>query len=290
MGLGGAGVLGRDDQRREPAEGRQAGALAQRRLLLVEALGLAAEQRANDRMIGLPALDQRAARLVAAAGAAGHLSEQLKSALGGARIGAAEPGIGVDDADQGQKGKIMALGDELRADDDIEGAGGDLGELAPQPLLPAGKIRGQYQHARIREQDRRLLGEPLDARPAGGERVLRLAFRAIGRAPLDMAAMMADQRAAEAMLDQPGVAIGTAEAMAAAAAQRQGRIAAPIEEEQRLLAARDGLGRLRRQTRRDPAPALRALVAHVDRLDARHRAARRRGRRGADAHSARSRR
>ena len=60
--------------------------------------------------------------------------------------------------------------------------------------------------------------------------------QSFGRA-LDMAAMMADERRAEAVLDQPCGAIGAFEAMPAGPAQRQRRIAAPVEEEERLLAA-----------------------------------------------------
>ena len=49
--------------------------------------------------------------------------------------------------------------------------------------------------------------------------------------------MMADQALAEPVIDQPGVADGAGEAMAAGAAQRQRRIAAAIQEQQRLFAA-----------------------------------------------------
>ena len=90
------GVLGRNDQRRETAEGRQAGALAHGDLLLVELLRVAREQRRDHRMLRLKGLDQRAAGLVAAPGAPGHLIEQLKGALGRARIAAAKPKIRVD--------------------------------------------------------------------------------------------------------------------------------------------------------------------------------------------------
>ena len=82
-----------------------------------------------------------------------------------------------------------------------------------------------------------LLGDALDARPAGDEMVERAAFRAGVRPLLVMAAMVADELAAEAVLDQPARAVRALEAVAADAAQRQRRIAAPVEEEQRLLAA-----------------------------------------------------
>ena len=50
---------------------------------------------------------------------------------------------------------------------------------------------------------------------------------------------MADQPLAKAVIDQPGVADRAGEAMAAGAAQGQRRIAAAIEEQQRLLAPLD---------------------------------------------------
>ena len=119
---------------------------------------------------GLKGLDQRPTRLVAAAGASRHLIEQLEGALRGARIAASQSQIGVDDADEREMRKIVALGDKLGADDDIEGAFGDLVQFAPQPLGAARKIRRKHENARIRKERRRLFGEPLDPRPAGGER------------------------------------------------------------------------------------------------------------------------
>src|ERR1700722_10174135 len=85
-----------------------------------------------------------------------------------------------------------------------------------------------------------------------------------------MAAMMADELSAEAMLDQPRRAIGTLEAMAAGATERQRRIAAPGEEEQGLLALPSRRPDRGDQTRRKPAPARRALAAQVDRLEIGH--------------------
>ena len=113
-------------------------------------------------MLRLPGLDQRAARPVAAPGAARHLIEQLERALGGARIAAAEAQICVHHADEREMREVVALGDELRADHNVEGALGDLVQFAPQPFGAAGKIRGEHQEARIREQTSRLL--PRDAR------------------------------------------------------------------------------------------------------------------------------
>ena len=75
----------------------------------------------------------------------------------------------------------MSLGDQLRADDDVGLAVGDRLELEPQPPHPAHDVGGKHDRARI-GKCYHLLGDPLDARPAGDEVVERSAFgQASGR-------------------------------------------------------------------------------------------------------------
>src|SRR3546814_11697064 len=85
----------------------------------------------------------------------------LKGALGRAQVAAVEPEVGIDDADEGEVGEMIALGDELRADDDID-----------QPALDIvdelGGFRGRPE--RVRSDDR-------DARPGKAQRDL------VGAAP-----------------------------------------------------------------------------------------------------------
>ena len=71
-------------------------------------------------MPGIERLHDRLARLLAAAGAAGHLREQLKRPLGRAEVGHAEADVGRDDADQRHARKVVALGNHLRADQDVD--------------------------------------------------------------------------------------------------------------------------------------------------------------------------
>ena len=98
-----------------------------------------------------------------AAGATDDLMQKLERALGGARIAVGEAKIGVDDADQIELREMVPLGDELRADDDVEAALRDVVELLAQPLHRLHEIAGEHQDARFREQLRRLLLQPLDA-------------------------------------------------------------------------------------------------------------------------------
>ena len=86
-----------------------------------------------------------------------------------------------------------------------------------------------------------------------------------------MAAMVANERAAEAMLDEPGVAILAAEAMTAGAAQGQRRIAAPVQEQAasvRRCAIVSPIASARRGAIQRPRSA--AFDAHVDRFEPRH--------------------
>ena len=229
--------LGADDDAGQPAERRQVRRLPLGDLPFVEALGIAGDDGAHHRMVRLVGLQQAEALPAGAPGPPGHLAEQLKRALGGARIAIGEAEIGIDHADQRHVGEMVALGDELRADDDVGLALGDRLQLEPQPPDAAQHVRGQHDGARVGKMPDDLFGDPFDARAAGDQMVERAAFRTGIGTVLAMAAMVADKLAAEAVLDQPARAVGTLEAMAAGAAERQRRIAAPVEEQQRLLAA-----------------------------------------------------
>ena len=81
---------------------------------------------------------------------------------------------------------------------------------------------------------------------------------------------MAYETALEAVIHQPGVAVRAGQPIAALAAERQRRIAAPIEEQQRLLAALERHLHGLRQPRRHEAPGRRTFLAQIDRLDHRH--------------------
>ena len=164
----------------------------------------------------------------------------------------------------------MALRHQLRADDDVDAAFRDLVQLAAHGLDRGDQVARQHHGARVRKQLRRLFLQPLDAGTDRDQRFLRRAMRTDVRARHREAAMVADQPLAKAVIHQPGVADGAGEAMPAGAAQRQRRIAAAVEEQQRLLAPLDRDPDLLGQPRRDEAAARRRLAAQIDRLDMRH--------------------
>ena len=130
-------------------------------------------------MLGLVRLQIADAAAGLAAGAADDLMQELERALGRARIAVGEAEIGVDDADQIELREMVALGDELRADDDVEAALGDVVELLAQALDRFDEIARQHQDAAPRKQLGRLLLQPLDAGTDRDEALGRLAFRAL---------------------------------------------------------------------------------------------------------------
>ena len=182
-------------------------------------------------------LDQDASGLLAAAGAAGDLHDLLEAALGRAQIAAGQAEIGIDHSDQGQVGEMIALGDELGADDDVDRAGfhpaDELGGLGRRP----DRVRSDDRGSRVGEQRADLVGDPLDAGAAGDQAVLLVAFGAGAGRRHHVAAMVAGEAGDEPVLDHPGGAVRALEAVAAMAAQGERRIAAAVEEQQALLAA-----------------------------------------------------
>ena len=123
-----------------------------------------------------------------------------------------------------------------------------LGQSRPRPPRRAARRRGRRRPAHRRC---RIPGSAR-ARPA-------------------IAAVMAEQPAAQAMVHQPGAAVRAAQAMAAGAAEGERGEAAPVEEQERLLAGRQGLHERIRKRRRQPGTARRPVAAQVDQGHLRHR-------------------
>ena len=189
--IGGFRIAGADDQRRQPAKGRQPGMAARRRLGFEEPVAVAGSECFHDRLIGHPGLDQHAALVLGAAGPAADLVQQLVGPLGGAQIAAGEPEIGVDHADQGQHRKVVALGDDLGPDQQIVAPlGHRLGELG-RGARAGQQIADHQRRPRRRKALRHLLEQAFHPRPARHQGAGREAFRAAGRHRLGVSAMMA---------------------------------------------------------------------------------------------------
>ncbi len=88
-----------------------------------------------------------------------------------------------------------------------------------------------------------------------------------------MAAVVALQLAHESMLDEPRRAVRALEAMPTITAQREGRIAAAVQEQHRLLARLQGRVQRGHKRRRQEPLTLEFLAPHVDHAHIRHRSA-----------------
>ena len=98
-------------------------------LRLHERLQVAADQRLHHRVLGAEGLQQDGARSLRTTGTAGDLVQQLHGPLGGAQVTTGQAEVGIHHADQRQMREVPALGDDLRADDQID-------------LAPLDRVRG----------------------------------------------------------------------------------------------------------------------------------------------------
>ena len=93
--------------------------LAKFEFLLIKTLEIMPARELNRRVEGREGLDEHFAFNVTAAGAPRHLRQQLEGPFAGAEIRLMQSQVGVDDANQGDVGEMQALGDHLRADEDV---------------------------------------------------------------------------------------------------------------------------------------------------------------------------
>ena len=122
-----------EDDARHAAIGRHARGAAFGGFGPPEGVFVAAEDGADHGVVGLVGLQQRGALApFEAARAACDLAHQLKGAFGGAQVGALQAKVGVDHADEGEQGEVVALGHDLGADDDVGPACGDGFDLGFQ--------------------------------------------------------------------------------------------------------------------------------------------------------------
>ena len=177
-----------------------------------------------------------------------------------------------DDTDQRHPGDVVALRDHLRADQHVELAAVEAGQdralralarrgVAVEPADPRGGVR--------RDQ---LLVEPLGAEAlhaALGAAALRARLERVLAVAAVVAAQLALERIAHAarpvavrVIDERHVAVFAAECEAAREAVDPAREAAPVQEQDRLAAGRERLGKRLAQRAREhaAAPAARALV------------------------------
>ena len=210
---------------------------------------------------------------VAAAGAAGHLREQLERALRGAEVGQLQREVRVDDAHQRHAREIEPLGDHLRPEEHVVAPGAEIREhLAEKVLLPH-RIRVDAGHAGAREQAVDDLLHLLRAVALPAD-LGRAALRADRGGRLAVVAEVATRGMVGRVERQRHRTARALHGLAAIGADQRTRVPAAVEEQDRLLALAQALMDAVDQLAREHVLALRVehLAPHVDDAEGRHRA------------------
>ncbi len=200
-------------------------------------------------------LQDHAAGRRAAAGASRDLRDELERSLGGAEVREAEREVGAHDPDERDAVHVVAFGDHLRADQNVELARMQLRKHAFKIVPAADGIAIEPRDARLRKHGVQQLFQPLRARPEELD-VVAAALRARLRDARRESAVMAFQPLLALMQRHADGTVAAFDGGAAGATEHHRRIAAAIEQHHRLLAAPQAFREFLRQPRRDHALAL----------------------------------
>ena len=205
---------------------------------------------------------------LAAPGASGHLRQQLKRALGGAKVRQAERHVGPDHADQRHAVNVVALGDHLRADEQVEFALIQGVQRALEIFVAADGVAIEAGDARLGKHAVQQLFQLFRAR-SEKINILAAAVDARFRDGRSEAAIVADHFVLALVMGERDGAVLAFEFLAASAAQDDGRISAAVEQHHDLLFAVEALSDFGRQLARDDllVAGFLELLAHVDDFD-----------------------
>ena len=188
-------------QLHQTAERRRTEAAANLKLSVVERGGIAGGDGLDRRMVGLIGLDYREAWHLTSTCTSNGLREELIRPLGGPLVRQIEGDVGRHDADQRYLGNVEPLGDQARADQDVEATFGEGIEYALDGALVLGDVAVEAADSEVRKGGPDLLLDAL--RPAteiaDPGRAADGATRREGRR---RSAVMAAQRDASLMVDQ----------------------------------------------------------------------------------------
>ena len=167
----------------------------------------------------------------------------------------------------------MALRDHLRADEDVDLAGGEPPQQGRDRAAAADGVAIDAGDARAREERGDLVLDPLGAESDVLE-ILPGAVHARRRNPHRVVAVVAPRPPCRLVNRQRHAAVGTVERLAALAAEHARREAAAVEQHHRLLPPSEPLLDRRRERPADDhvGTGIRILLPHVDDRHGRHRA------------------
>ena len=214
------------------------------------------------RVVGL---EQDPAGALTAAGPARDLEQQLRHPLRGPEVDAEQSGVGVEDRDQGDVREVVPLREHLGADHRVDLARVHAVEQRLQRPAPADRVAVHPGHAQALDSSLQRARDPLGAEPQAAH-VLRAAPGALVDERALRAAVVAAQPVVLSVQHQVCVAPVAVRDPAAGEAHEPGRVAAPVDEQERLLGT--GLRLLQRLDEHVGEAVVEGALAQVDDVDA----------------------
>ena len=218
-------------EQRHAADGRIFQLFAEFDFLFVKAGEVMAARILDRRMKRRERLHEHLALDIAAAGATGDLREQLEGALARAEIRLMQREVGVNDADERHVREMQALGNHLRADENVGLARAKIAEDFPVIVLALHRVGVHALDARMREKFRERFLDFLRARAGKTNgRVFAFLVRAHRRHALDVAANVAAKFLFLPMIREREAAIRALRDVTAFRALQRRGIAAPVQK------------------------------------------------------------
>lgn len=112
-------IFGADDDRGKAPKGRRTRAAALLGLCIVKAVPISLYECRDYRMRWIACLNEDLTRLFSTPGAARSLGDLLECPFGSPQVAAFKAEVSIDDSNQREFGKMISLGDQLCADDDV---------------------------------------------------------------------------------------------------------------------------------------------------------------------------
>lgn len=226
-------ITSADDERSQSCEGGPVMNDALINFAVDEGFAIMSCKSLKQKIVHKVCLHKHTSGQLGAAGATTYLLQKLEAAFSRPHITSFKTEISINDDDKSQIRKVMSLGNQLGADDEIVFAVGHIIERALR-LFPAAQcVAGNHEDTGIFKAFPRFRFDAFHPGAAGCKRVSRRAVRTGRRKFFMMPAVMTEQSAPAAsapMLDQPRRTMRTGESVTAATADGEWRIAATVKK------------------------------------------------------------
>ncbi len=273
QGLGGQAAQGDhgrltrrfEAQQGEEAERRQSGGPPLLQQLAGQGIIASLGQQAQVRVVGMQGLHQHLARVGGATGAARHLFQQLGAVLQRPEVAGIEASVGIDHHHQGDVWQMVALGQHLGPNQQAGLAAAHLGQHLLEGVAAPSAVTVDAVHRHLGKQRRQGLLNALGAAAQGAQVDASAVGAGVGEGTAPVAVVAGQQRRLPVQ-GHARIAVVALGHPAAGMAGQGGGEAAPVDEDQHLVAGGQGLAH-RLDHRRDQA-ALATPAAQVDEFEA----------------------